>query len=67
MYTLQLGEHLFTDISDGDIFIYRYSPNEVEIKTVENGVKPPVNEFTVEIFAFGARRHFIFKRSGPAY
>lgn len=67
MYTLQLGEHLFTDISDGDIFVYRYSTNKVEIKTVENGSKPPLNEFTVEIFAFGARRHFIFKRSGPAY
>ena len=67
MYTLQLGEHLFTDISDGDIFIYRYAPNKVEIKMVENGSKPPLNEFTVEIYAFSVKRHFIFKRNGPAY
>ena len=67
MYTLQLGEHLFTDISDGDIFVYRYSNNKVEIKQVEKGFKPPLNEFTVEIYAFSVKRHFIFKRNGPAY
>ena len=67
MYTLQLGDNLFTNISDGDIFMYRYADNKVEIKHVENGFKPPLNGFTVEIYAVAVKRHFIFKRDNGYY
>ena len=67
MYTLQLGDNLFTDLDIGDIFIYKYSQNHFAIKHVEKDFKPELNEFTVEILSLSTHRHFIFKRDNGYY
>ena len=67
MYTLQLGDKLFTDIDVGDIFIYNYGNNHFAIKDVKTDYKPELNEFTVEILSLSTNRHFIFKRDNGYY
>lgn len=67
MYTLQLGDNLFTDLDVGDIFIYKYSPDHFAIKEVKTDYKPELNEYTVEILSLSTHRHFIFKRDNGYY
>lgn len=67
MYKLQLGDNLFVDIDNEDLFIYKYDDNHFAVKTVKDDYHPPVNEYTVEILSFYSKRHFIFKRQNGAY
>ena len=67
MRTIQLSNTLFVDVADGDIFIYVYSENHLEIREMKNNEVPPINEYTVEILSFYSRRHFRFRREGQWY
>lgn len=67
MRTIQLGDNLFVDIADGDLFCYRYDNNHFAIKEVKNDIIPPVDEFCVEILSFYSKRHFTFHRLNGAY
>ena len=67
MYTLQLSDSLFVELNVGDIFIYRYNDYTYAIKEVEKDFRPPLDEFTVEIYSFSTKRHFRFFRCGGSY
>jgi hypothetical protein len=67
MYKLQLGDNLFVDIDNEDLFIYKYDDNHFAVKTVKDDYHLPVNEYAVEILSFYSKRHFLFKRQNGAY
>lgn len=67
MYTLQLSDFLFVELNPGDLFIYKYNDNYYSIRDVEEDFKPPLNEFTVEIYSFSTKRHFKFFRDNGYY
>jgi hypothetical protein len=60
MYCLQLGSSWWVEINVGDVFVYKYSDNHVEIKQVRD--KLDMNEYLVEILCLTARKHYILKR-----
>jgi len=67
MKTIQLSDYIFTDVADGDLFIYKYDDHHSAIKEMRNNVVPSIDEFTVEILSFYSKRHFIFKRDNGYY
>lgn len=67
MYTLQLSDSLFVELNVGDIFIYRYNDCTFAIKEVKEDFRPPLDEFTVEIYSFSTKRHFMFFRHEGSY
>jgi len=67
MKKIQLSDTLFVEIDNGDLFIYKYTDHHFGIKEMRDDIVPSINEFTVEIISFYSRRHFLFKREGPAY
>ena len=60
MYYLQLGSSWWIEVNVGDVFVYKYSNNHVEIKQVKD--KLDMNEYLVEILCLTTRKHYILKR-----
>lgn len=67
MKTIQLGDNLFVDIANGDLFFYCYNDNYFAVKEVENNTIPSIDEYCVEILSFYSKRHFLFHRLNGAY
>ena len=65
--TIQLGDNLFVDIANGDLFFYSYNDSYFAVKEVENDIIPPIDEYCVEILSFYSKRHFSFRRLNGAY
>ena len=67
MYTLQLSDFLFVELNVGDLFVYNYGNNTFAIREVKQDFRPPLDEFTVEIYSFSTQRHFRFFRDNGCY
>jgi hypothetical protein len=67
MTTIQLSDHLFAEIANGDFFIYRYKDNIFVFRQAKNGVVPPINADTVEIISIHNGKHYVFKRDNGHY